>query len=437
MTRARAAPPPKSIRVAAYCRQSVADELTFSSVDAQRLAVASYVSGQPGWSLLDEHYDDTGFSGATTDRPAFRRLLADVEAGLVDVLAVYAIDRLSRSILDFAQLVQFLEKRGVRFVSTTQAFDTSTPHGQLTLNVLMSFAQFERQMIAQRTRDKMAASRRRGQYTGGKPPLGYRLIEKKLVVDPDEAEVVREIFELFSRLKRVAHVTAEMNRRGRITKRHRARNGGETGGEPFDREVVRRILTNAVYIGRVAYGGELHAGQHAAIVDERIWAAAQELLAGGRHENRPRRYQVALLRGLLHCSKCGEPMRPEFTRKGSRRYPFYVCATLKKRGADACPGSRVAAHTIEDCVAEQVRVIGRDPKLVAEVARQLPRDVDPDDLRDALARFDPLWDALTTAERAELLQQLVERIEFDGESGEVVVRFQETGLAGLGEETAA
>lgn len=429
--------PPAATRVAAYCRQSVADDLTFSSVDAQRLAVATYVRGQPSWVLLDEKYDDTGFSGATTDRPAFQRLLADIEAGAVDVVATYAIDRLSRSILDFAQLMQVFERRGVRFVSTTQAFDTSTPAGQLTLNVLMSFAQFERQMIAQRTRDKMGASRRRGQFTGGRPALGYRLVEKRLVVDPDEAAVVREVFDLFARLKCVAHVTAELNRRGRVTKVHRARNGRESGGEPFDREIVRRILTNAAYIGRVEYGGELFDAPHEAIVDEATWGAVQDLLASQCREPKPRRYQTALLRGLLFCAKCGSPMRPELTRKGTRRYPFYVCATLKKHGADACPGSRVAAHTIEQFVVDQIRAIGRDPRLVAEVTRQLGGPVDHDDLRETLGRFSPLWDAMTTAERAELLQQLVERVVFDGAAGDVVVRFHETGLAGLGEGSAA
>jgi len=433
--------PPPATRVAIYTRKSTEEGLDqdFNSLDAQREACEAYVLAHrgEGWMALPDRFDDGGFSGATARRPGLEQLLALVTAGGCDVVTIYKLDRLSRSLRDFVRLLEHLEHHKVALVCVTQPIDTSGTMGRLLLHILMSFAEFERGVISDRTRDKMAASRRRGQYTGGRPPLGYRLVEKRLVIDPDEAELVREVFALFLSLRRVAHVTAELNRRGRVTKVHRARNGRETGGDPFDREVVRRILTNAAYIGRVEYGGELHDGQHDEIVDERTWAAAQDLLAGQHRDRRPTRYQVAVLRGLLHCARCGEPMRPEFTRKGTRRHPYYVCSTLKKRGADACPGSRVAAHALEELVVEQVRVIGRDPKLVAEVARQLAGPVDVDDLRATLGRFDPLWSAMTTAERAELLQQLVERVEFDGASGKVTVRLHETGLAGLGGEHAA
>ncbi len=429
--------PRTSIRVAAYCRQSVAGNLEFSSVDAQRLAIASYTQSQAGagWILLEEPYDDEGFSGGNTNRPAYQRLTQDVEAGKVDVVAVYSIDRLSRSIADFAQVVQFFDRHGVSFVSVTQAFDTSTPHGQLTLNVLMSFAQFERQMISQRTRDKMAATRRRGQYTGGKPVLGYRLAEKKLVVDHPEADRVRETYGLFLDLRCVAHLTAELNRRGWKTKPYKAKNGRDSGGNEFDRGTVRRILRNPIYIGRVFYGGELHEGAHDAIVDEQCWQRVQAILDDQYRPHRPHRQCHAPLRGILYCSRCDQPFEAVHTLKGNRRYDYYQCVTRKKRDAKACPHGRVPAQKIDRFVVAELCRIGQDPELTSEVTQSLRNPSSEKALCRILGRFEFLWSTTDHDKRSSLLRLLIKRVKLDGESGELEIFFCQKGIAAF-EESA-
>lgn len=484
-------------RVAAYCRQSVSDDLEFNSLDAQRQAVGAYVESQPGWELLPTRYDDRGFSGSNADRPAFQQLLADIRAGKVDVVVVYKIDRLSRSIADFAATIRLFEDQGVAFVSTTQHFDTSGPTGRLMLNLLMSFSEFEREQIAERTRDKMAATRRRGGWTGGTPMLGYLVVDKRLVVDESEAEQVRQIFGLFKTLKAFGTVASELNRRQWTTKRHKGR-----GGRPFDKHSVRRILTSVLYLGKVEYRGETFDGDHEPIVAPDLWDTVQRILAD-TSQPRPRRTpRQAILGGLLRCAQCGAGFVHTYTAKAGRRYRYYECDTVRRRGATACPGSRVPAPKLESVVLDQIRSLGRDESIqretlrvaqglaesqkppldarvrrlrgnatrlasrrdalvdqiaggskseslleelhgtehdlqtarerVAETEREITaleaRQVDPDHLREVLTRFEPLWEAMTEKEKAELVALLISRVTFDGESGEIEIDFKPDGV---------
>ena len=258
----------RTVRCAIYTRKSTSEGLdqAFNSLDAQREACGAYVASQKalGWLVIPTRYDDGGFTGGNIERPAIRQLLDDIEAGRVDCVVVYKVDRLSRSLLDFARIIKLFEDRQIHFVSVTQHFNTADSIGRLTLNILLSFAQFERELISERTRDKIAAARRRGQWCGGRPILGYDLVkgECRLTVNPVEAEQVRTIFQTYLEKESVLSAAQVLNARGWTTKRWTAANGHIIGGRPFDRANLRHLLTNVAYVGRVRYRDETHPGQH-------------------------------------------------------------------------------------------------------------------------------------------------------------------------------
>jgi len=367
--RARAAAP-ATVRVAVYTRKSVSEglEMEFNTLDAQREAIEAYATSQrgEGWAVLAERYDDGGFSGANVDRPAFQRLLADVEAGRVDVVAVYKIDRLSRSLADFARLMETFERHGVTFVSVTQQFNTTSSMGRLTLNILMSFAEFERSTIAERVRDKILATRRRGMWTGGRPVLGYDVVEKRLVVNKEEAERVREIFAVYREAGSLLAAAAELSSRGWTTKAWTNKAGRHVSGSPFTKTNLHSLLTNPIYLGKVRCGDELIAGQHEAIVDQETWDEVQALLAGKATNPRgwrPPTKSGAVLKGLLQCA-CGASMNFHASQRHGKRYGYYVCARALKQGAKTCPGSRAPAGALEAFVVERVRQVGRDPRVL-------------------------------------------------------------------------
>ena len=364
----------KTMRVAIYTRQSVSDELEFNSLEAQRQAVERYVEsqGSEGWLALPGRYDDAGLSGGSTERPALRKLLDDVEAGDIDIVAVYKLDRLSRSLGDFVGLLDLFERHSVAFVSTTQAFDTSTSLGRMTVNLLATFATYERDMIRERTKDKMAATRRRGEWTGGRPVLGFDLVDRRLVVNEREAKTVRTIFDLYLELRSPLAVVEELNRRGSKTKSFTSKSGKVFEGRTWEKAALYRVLKSPLYVAQVRYGGELHVAANEAIVDAETWAEAQEHMALRRTSSprRVRRRTEALLAGLLHCGRCGSAMFRHYAAKGSRRFVSYVCARYQKQGAAACPQSRVALETIERAVVEKLCEVGATPELLGEEIRR-------------------------------------------------------------------
>ena len=368
-------------RCAVYTRKSTAAGLDqdFNSLDAQREACEQYVRSRErdGWRLLPEAYEDGGFTGANMNRPGFQRLLDDIEAGRIDVVVVYKVDRLSRSLLDFAQMMERFNRAGAAFVSVTQNFSTADAMGRLTLNMLMSFAEFEREMIAERTRDKIAASRRRGKWTGGSVPLGYQVLDKKLVVDEAEAVVVREAFDLYLEHGSALEVARVLNQRGRATKRHRANNGHVRASRPWTKDAVLRVLKNAVYAGLMPYGDEVHPGEHDAIVAEDFWRQAQARLQQRttRSTTRPRNPDY-VLRGLLRCACCGAAFTPASARKGKRTYRYYRCVTRDKNGRAACPARPLPAAAIEDFVIERIHEATAGGALAAEVRARVAERVE-------------------------------------------------------------
>jgi site-specific DNA recombinase len=372
------------VRCAVYTRKSTEEGLQqeFNSLDAQREAAEAFVRSQAGegWACLPDRYDDGGYTGGNTDRPGLQRLLADVGAGKVDCVVVYKVDRLSRSLLDFARMMETFDRQRVSFVSVTQQFNTATSMGRLVLNVLLSFAQFEREIIAERTRDKVAATRRKGKWAGGTPLLGFDLDPRggRLLVNPDEADLVRALFALYLERGSLLPVVQELQRRGWVTKCWRTRQGLQRGGRPFSRTSLYRLLTNVVYAGRVRYKDEVHQGEQPALVDPDTFGRVQALLRShGPAVGPPVRGRcVSLLQGLLRCGPCGCAMTPSHTTRGARRYRYYVCSAAQKRGWDTCPSKSVPAASIEQLVVGQIRQLSREPALLHGVLAQVRQEDD-------------------------------------------------------------
>ena len=365
-------------RCAIYTRKSTARglEQEFNTLDAQYEACANYVARQEGWEISTERYDDGGFTGANLERPAFQRLEADIQAGKIDIVVVYKVDRLSRSLLDFAKVMDRFNQAGTAFVSVTQNFSTADAMGRLTLNMLMSFAEFEREMIAERTKDKIAAARRKGKWTGGTVPIGYKAIDKKLIIDEVEAPIVREIFDLYEQHRSALAVAKLLNEHKRRTKRHRAQNKNVKESRPWSKDAVLRVVKNPVYAGLMPYGDERHEGEHDGIIDRDRFHRIQVLLKD--HQGRSLklgRNPDYILRGVIRCDICGKAMTPASTRKKGREYRYYRCVTRDKLGKDACAARPLSAEAIEEFVVDKIRVATSDGSFAADVTAQLENRV--------------------------------------------------------------
>jgi site-specific DNA recombinase len=346
-------------RCAVYTRKSTEEglEQAFNSLDAQREACAAYVLSQrhEGWQLLPETYDDGGYSGGSMDRPGLAQLMADVSAGRVDVVVVYKVDRLTRSLADFAKIVEVLDAKGASFVSVTQAFNTTTSMGRLTLNVLLSFAQFEREVTGERIRDKVAASKAKGMWMGGPVPLGYKLGKRKLIVDEAEAEVVRHIFARYAKLRSLADLVEELVHAGVRTRQRQYRDGRSVGGVLFTKGPLAWLLANRVYVGEVAHKGQVYVGEHAAIVDRALWDRVQQIITDNRVARRlgSRGKAPSLLTGLI-VDPVGRPMSPTYAVREARRYRYYITrlpTDVRTAGADML---RLPAHEIEALVVDRL-----------------------------------------------------------------------------------
>jgi DNA invertase Pin-like site-specific DNA recombinase len=402
-------PVTQKLRCAIYTRKSSEEglEMEFNSLDAQRDACSAYIASQrsEGWLELAGHYDDGGISGGTLERPALKRLLADIEEDRVDVVVVYKIDRLSRALMDFAKLVEVFDRNDVTFVSVTQSFNTTTSMGRLTLNILLSFAQFEREVIGERIRDKVAASRKRGIWMGGYVPLGYEVKDRKLIIKESEAAIVRMIFERFVAVGSATALARALVTEGVCTRR----------GRLVDKGFLYKLLANRVYIGDAVHKGTAYPGEHKPIVTRELWDRVRAILqvsprmrAGSTRASTP-----SLLKGLLF-GPTGCAMSPTHTRKGDKLYRYYISQSVIKRGAEGCPVSRVPAGEIENAVVNQLRGMLRAPEVIIATwrsARPELGDLSEDGVREVLAGLDPLWDELFPAEQTRVIQLLVERID--------------------------
>jgi DNA invertase Pin-like site-specific DNA recombinase len=349
----------KIFRCAVYTRKSTEHglEQEFNSLDAQREACEAYIKSQAsqGWTALPQHYDDPAYSGGNLERPALKMLLRDIEHGRIDVVVVYKIDRLTRSLADFAKLVETFDARSISFVAVTQQFNTTTSMGRLTLNVLLSFAQFERELASERVKDKVAASRKKGKWTGGTVPLGYDSRDKKLVINKNEAETVRTIFRLYLELKSFGKLVPELDRRRIVTKRRQTRVAKYQGGIPFTYGPLAYFLKNRIYVGEIHHGGKWFKGEHEAILVRQTFDQVQQLLKENTVRRRIRFSESgALLTGKLFDDK-GNRIGPSFSSKNGVRYRFYISTALRGRKDRAGSVTRISAPEIEGLVEAAVR----------------------------------------------------------------------------------
>jgi site-specific DNA recombinase len=399
--------PPARLRCAIYTRKSTEEglEQEFNSLDAQREAAEAFILSQrrEGWTALRNRYDDGGFTGGNMDRPALKRLMAAVEAGQLDCVVVYKVDRLSRSLLDFTRILSLFEKHNVSFVAVTQQFNTSTSLGRLTLNILLSFAQFERELIGERTRDKMSAARRKGKWVGGYPVLGYDVAPGggRLIVNEPEADRVREIFALFQKHRSTLKTLAEIERRGWRLKSWTRKNGEFRKGGPFAKNSLLRLLTNILYTGAVRHKGQPFPGEHRAILRTSTWERVQKLIAHPAVcATAPRNKHLALLAGLLHCDSCAARMVYSHCQKNHRKYYYYVCLNAQRKGWAVCPGKSLPAGAVEQSVLQQIRETQPESFEVAK------------------------WEQLNRAQQLEVMQTRVERIGYDGVARTLSIRFR-------------
>jgi DNA invertase Pin-like site-specific DNA recombinase len=433
------------VRCAVYCRKSTDEglEREFNSLDAQRESCEAYVTSQKheGWIVLPEVYSDGGFTGANTERPALQRILDDIRAGKIDAVVTYKVDRLSRSLLDFARLMELFEQHGVSFVSVTQNFATTSAIGKLTLNILMSFAEFERAIIAERVRDKIAASKRRGKFMGGTPALGYDICPTthKLLINAGEAKTVRHIFKRFADVGSGLTIAKELNAKGVTTKSWTTKRGKCRPGKPWNASLIYRMLSNRTYRGETVHKDDCYPGEHEAIISQTQWDAVQSMIcANPRKTQRTHESVPALLGGIIRCGHCDRAMTSTYTRKGGRTYRYYVCTKASKSGYDSCPVKTVAAGDMEQAVLSQVRAVFRSPEMIVQTyleAKKLEAEEECDttltqwDVIDALKKFDPAWEALNPAEQRRVVGCLVESVTVT--SNGLDVQFRTDGIHSL------
>jgi site-specific DNA recombinase len=414
MRKPEALPEKRRLRCAIYTRKSSEEglEQEFNSLDAQREACEAFILSQrqQDWALLPQHYDDGGLSGATMERPALRQLLADIQAGKVEIVVVYKIDRLTRALADFARIVEIFDAKGASFVSVTQQFNTTTSMGRLTLNVLLSFAQFEREVTGERIRDKIAASKQKGMWMGGVPPLGYRCQDHKLAVVENEAETVRHIFRRYAALGSVRLLRDELDAAGTRSKSWTSSTGRHWGGRPLVRGALYRMLQNRIYRGEIVHKDRTYPGEHRAIVDVALWEDVQQKLAANGCSAGERRTKASLLVGLLFDAE-GHRLTPTHANKKGRRYRYYVSQPLVTGSrTDAIAGLRVPAGEIERLVTARIGEFLSDPGRLSEA---LARDLSTaEHLQSALKRADDLaarWPDLTEAQLRPILVRLIGR----------------------------
>ncbi|MBP7056340.1 MAG: recombinase family protein [Candidatus Omnitrophica bacterium] len=401
------------IRCAIYTRVSSAEglEQEFTSLDNQRESAESYINSQKseGWIALPDRYADGGFTGANTDRPALQKLIADIKEHKIDCVVVYKVDRLSRSLLDFSQLLEFFDQNKVAFVSVTQHFNTNTSMGRLTLNILLSFAQFEREIISERTRDKIGAAKRKGKWVGGCVPLGYNLNKEthKLLINPDEAKIVKEIFDLYLKERSLLGTAKILNGTGYRTKIRKLAEGKQRGGVKFSSTSLEKTLKNVYYLGKIRYQGALYQGEHERIISDEIFQKVQDTLSSnvfGSRTHHPIGRKTGLLTQILRCRACNSSMYVAHSvRNGKFRYCHYICLNASKRGYHECPTKLVNANLIEQKIMNYLRRLTDDPRIRQEK-----------------------WETRALDDKRAILMEIVKEITYHGGEGQLEITLKDS-----------
>ena len=424
----------KKIRCAIYTRKSTEEGLDqeYNTLHAQRDAGEAYIKSQQheGWELLPQHYDDGGFTGGNMDRPALVKLLDDIKAGKIDVVVVYKIDRLSRSLTDFAQMVAVFDEHSTSFVSVTQHFNTQDSMGRLTLNILFSFAQFEREVIGERIRDKFAASKQKGIFMGGALPLGYQVEDRKLYIDEKEAQAVEHIFKRFIALRSITNLLKELNRDGYLTKKYMSGTGNERGGKPMNKQYLYRLIKNKIYLGKIVHKDKVYEGQHEGIISQELWDKAQAIFLEDpiKRGNYTRNRHPALLRGLVRCECCDCAMTPSFTVKKKRTYRYYTPTTVIHQHYKACKVGPLPAAEIDALVVGHIKQMIESPEVLTKTygeiksLKDIPFDFGLEELRQEIKNFDQFWKLLNPEERQRTVELLVKGVSVNTDAVRVDLR---------------
>ncbi len=407
-------------RCAIYTRKSTEKglEQQFNSLHAQREACEHYIASQKheGWERIDDHYDDGGFSGGNMERPALKQLINDIQQGKIDVVVVYKLDRLSRSLSDCVKLIDLFDDHTIFFVSTTQQFNTTTSMGRLNLNNLLSYAQYEREVIGERVRDKVAASKQKGIWMGGGLPLGYAVKDRHLHIVEDEARAIRAVFDLFLKTKSPTMMVKQLAAMGICSKQRTTKKGQIIGGKPLDIGSIYKLLKNPLYIGKIKHHDNLYEGRHDAIISQDTWDKVQAILREGvkRRDTNSKRRERAVLTGLIHCGGCQRAMTPTHTSKQRRKlYRYYIATGYKKGRCPDCPIKQIAANEIETHVLHQVQRVITSPDILLDTikaAKTFDKLITPSEVRNALQTIAPIWQELFPAEQQRLLALLINRV---------------------------
>ena len=408
----------RGIRCAIYTRKSSEEglEQDFNSLDAQRESCEAYIKSQKheGWQAIETYYDDGGISGGTMERRALKHLLGDIQSGKVNVVVVYKVDRLTRSLSDFARIVETFDNHNVSFVSVTQQFNTTTSMGRLTLNVLLSFAQFEREVTGERIRDKIAASKKKGMWMGGPLPLGYDTEERKLIVNKAEARVVRHIFRRYAVIGSVRELKEELDAKGVVSKARCSRNGRRTGGVPLARGALYLMLQNRIYLGEIVHKNKSYPGKHDAIIEKALWETVQGKLSANRVERKTggAAKEPSLLAGLLY-DDLAQRLTPSHANKNGKRYRYYISRPLTTGNrTQAAAGRRIPAGEIEGLVLRRIQdYLGNHTEVFEAISRHVQDVVDQKRLVDLASNLSKKWSTLAPAEVRSILIALVARIE--------------------------
>ncbi len=406
------------VRCAIYTRKSHEEglEQAFNSLDAQRLSAESYIASQAheGWECIATQYNDGGYSGGTLERPALQRLLEDIKSGKVDCIVVYKIDRLTRSLLDFSRIIELLDEYKCSFVAVTQSFNTSNSMGRLMLNVLLSFAQYERELTSERIRDKFKASCKLGMWMGGTPALGYTPKNRELIINHKEAELVKAIYHNFIETNSVTETVRRINKEGHKTKSWISEKGKIYEGKAFSKKAIRHILQNPVYAGKILHKGDVYDGKHEPIIPQDLWDKVQSLFKRRDQVAKPntRVSSPPLLKGILSCGCCGTSMTPSYSiKKNGTRYRYYTCSSKLRGSSEQCIIKTISAAEVEGLVVSQVVKLLERPEVVAHTIAAASISGEHDDMIvvKALQDVGRIWDELFPAEQVRIIQLLIKR----------------------------
>ena len=411
------------IRCAIYTRKSHEEglEQAFNSLDAQRLAGESYIASQAheGWECLPTQYNDGGYSGGNLERPGLQKLLQDIKDDKIDCIVVYKIDRLTRSLLDFSKIIELLDEYKCSFVAVTQSFNTSNSMGRLMLNVLLSFAQYERELTSERIRDKFAASCKLGIWMGGTPPLGYDPKDRKLEINEKEAKIVKCIYQRFLEVKSITETTKSMNSLGYQTKTWISENGRLYQGVAFSKKAIRHILQNPVYAGKILHKGNVYQGQHIPIIEPETWDKAQGIFTTRSSDiarEMTRISQAPLLKGIFYCGCCSASMTPKYSmKKNGSKYRYYTCSSKLRLANDACRIGNISAAEVENLVVAQVLKLLERPEIIAQAIAAGSttgniRDIEIINSLNSLKNVHKVWEELFLSEQVRITHLLIKQV---------------------------